>query len=157
MTYYNLFIIIFFFSIIICNENTQSSESDLNEDLEGSKNPEEEEERDWSSPCENTKNPKSFEDCTHKSTEFIEEICCYLKGAIPEYNDALGTECIDINRDDARNQKILNLTKAKIKNGTYWEEYNKSYVEIETIRCSSKHIFPKIILIFYLIFYLIIF
>ena len=156
MTYYNLFIIIFFFSIIICNENTQSSESDLNEDLEDPKNPEEEE-GDWHSPCENTKNPKSFEDCTHKSTEFIEEICCYLKGAIPEYNDALGTECIDINRDDARNQKILNLTKAKIKNGTYWEEYNKSYVEIETIRCSSKHIFPKIILIFYLIFYLIIF
>ena len=137
MKLYDFFNIIILFSIIICDDN------------------EEEEEETWRSPCETQKNPKNFEDCTRRSTEYIYEICCYLKASSNDSN-IMEEECIDITRDDTRNQGTLNLAKEKIKNCTYWEDNNETYYMIESLRCYNKYIFPNFILINYFIFLLVI-
>ena len=129
MKLYCFFNIILFFLIIICDEI-----------------------KTWHSPCELTENPESYEDCTKKSTEYIDEICCYLKASSNKSDEMTG-ECIDIARDDARNKDTIKMTKERIKNGTYWPNYNNTYDEIEILRCYSKNIFPNIIFMIILFFY----
>ena len=106
---------------------------------------------DWSSPCERMKNPSAVEDCTGKSTEFIDEICCYLEGK--EYGeDSPKTECVDIIIDDTVNEHRLNETKKKIINGAYWEVYKNPYDYINTLRCYSTYLVPGIISCLFILF-----
>ena len=105
----------------------------------------EDDEEEWASPCESIKNPKSYEDCRGKSTEFVYEACCFLKGVDNENVEE--AECVDIERDHIRYDKNLNETKRLIINGTYWESYNLSYNSIEILRCDNYNISPSIIII----------
>ena len=100
----------------------------------------------WESPCEKMKNPIKRDDCVGKSTEYIEEVCCYLIGTQDDDID-LG-ECVDVDRDDVRNELGYNNTKKKIINGTYWENYNLRYNSIKVLDCYYNYIFPKILLLF---------
>ena len=102
--------------------------------------------KEWQSECEQTKNPSSFENCLKKSTEFIYERCCYLLGTTKD--GIKESECVDIIKDDSINSVLLNQTRNLIMNGTYWESYPQTYIEIETLRCFSKYIYPKYFLIF---------
>ena len=104
-----------------------------------------EEEEDYASPCEETQEASSYDDCKQKSTEFIYEVCCFLKG---QQHGNPKLECIDVTRDDIRKEKDLNLTRDKIKNGTYWSSYNDTYDSIESIICFSNYYFLKIYLFF---------
>ena len=92
------------------------------------------------------KNPIKRDDCVGKSTEYIEEVCCYLIGSQDDDID-LG-ECVDVDRDDVRNELGYNNTKKKIINGTYWENYNLRYNSIKVLDCYYNYIFPKILLLF---------
>ena len=78
----------------------------------------------WESPCETMKNPNSTYDCIGKSTEYIEEVCCYLEGV---QDNAPIIECVDVDRDDVRSELERNNTKKLIINGTYWENYDLTY------------------------------
>ena len=104
---------------------------------------------EWSSPCESINNPLSYDDCKGKSTEFVYEACCFLKGIDNENIEI--SECVDIERDHIRYDHNLNETKRLIINGEYWEQYNLSYVSIEILQCSNNYISPRIILLFILI------
>ena len=108
--------------------------------------PQEEEEEEWKSPCERTKNPTSIEDCTGKSTEFVDETCCFLKGK--QFGGDM-LECVEVIRDDVRTKALINNTVRNIINGTYWapDVYNLTYDSIEEFRCSNKYIVQQMILI----------
>ena len=135
MKLYFFFSILFLYSIIICDNENNTDNGNGNE---------------WTSPCELEKNPKSYKDCLNKTTEFIFEICCYLKGI--NSSNSNEEECVDISRDDTRNKHFLELAKEKIQNGTYWDDYNETYKSIELLICYGNYIFPKFILIIYFIF-----
>ena len=102
----------------------------------------------WESPCETMKNPNSTYDCVGKSTEYIEEVCCYLEGV--QDNETI-IECVDVDRDDVRSELDRNKTKKLIINGTYWENYDLTYNSIEILRCYYNYIFPKILLLLFLL------
>ena len=102
----------------------------------------------WESPCETMKNPNSTYDCIGKSTEYIEEVCCYLEGV--QDNEPI-IECVDVDRDDVRSELDRNKTKKLIINGTYWENYDLTYNSIEILRCYYNYIFPKILLLLFLL------
>ena len=108
--------------------------------------PLEEEEEEWKSPCERTKKPNSIEDCTGKSTEFVDETCCFLKGK--QFGGDM-LECVEVIRDDVRTKELINNTVRNIIQGTYWEPdvYNLTYDSIEEFRCSNKYIVQQMILI----------
>ena len=103
----------------------------------------------WSSPCEVVKNPSSFHDCIGKSTEYVHEVCCYLKGI---QNNSEISECVDIVRDDTRSELDINNTKKNILNGTYWSKYDLVYNSIEILKCN--YIFPKLLLFYLFILYI---
>ena len=103
----------------------------------------------WISPCERIINPSSYDDCKGKSTEFVYEACCFLKGVDDKGEEE--SECIDIERDHIRYDKNLNETKEKIINGTYWDSYNFKYTSIEILRCDNNYIYAPVFLLFLLI------
>ena len=105
----------------------------------------------WSSPCEQIKNPSSFNECIGKSTEFVHEVCCYLKGV---KNNTNITECVDIFRDDIRSEIDINNTKKNIENGTYWDKYDLVYNSIEILKCYCNYIFPKVLSLYLLVLYI---
>ena len=102
----------------------------------------------WESPCETMKNPNSTYDCVGKSTEYIEEVCCYLEGV--QDNETI-IECVDVDRDDVRSELDRNKTKKLIINGTYWENYDLTYNSIEILRCYYNYIFPNILILLFLL------
>ena len=97
---------------------------------------------DWISPCEQTKNPSSYEDCKQKGTEFIQETCCYSKGI---QNGSELIECVEVSRDDVRDEESVERTRQRIIAGEYWawDGYNLTYDSIEIFTCSCKYLFPK--------------
>ena len=104
------------------------------------------------SECENTSFiPKSYEDCHHRSTEFVYETCCYLKGLGVDDSD-IKQECVDIIKDDTAKGKILNQTRERIKNGTYWENFNNTYKRIDILKCYSNYVQQKLFLTLFLLF-----
>ena len=126
------YIILLLFRLYNTGEETEGrEENDINE----------EKEEEYTSPCEDTDNPSSYNDCKQKSTEFIFEVCCFLNGT--QFGKPK-RECVDVTKDDIRNEKELNNTRDRIKNGTYWDTYNETYNEINVLNCFSNYIFPKI-------------
>ena len=113
----------------------------------------EEPEEDWLSPCEETLNPTSLEDCTGKSTEYVDETCCYMKAI--QYGEE-SIECAEVIRDDIRTKELINKTVEKIKAGVYWERYNETYESVSIFRCSGNYILIQIIflILLYFIFYI---
>ena len=102
------------------------------------------------SECENSSfTPESYEDCKHRSTEFVYETCCYLKGFGVNESDPK-QECVDIIKDDTVVGKILNQTKERIKNGTYWETFNDTYFSIDILQCYSNYVQQKLFLTLFL-------
>ena len=98
------------------------------------------------SECENASfTPESYEDCKLKSTEFVYETCCYLKGLGVDDTD-IKQECVDIIKDDMIDSKILNQTKERIKNGTYWKTFNDTYKSIDILKCYSNYVQQKLFL-----------
>ena len=106
------------------------------------------EDYDKASACELTENVESFEDCKQRSTEFVYEVCCFLEGTLHGEEEK---ECVDIIRDDVRNKVDLNITREKIKNGTYWSTYNETYDSIKDFRCFSNYFFSKIYLFYFIL------
>ena len=105
-----------------------------------------EENEEYRSPCEYINDNKSlitsYEDCKNRSSEYIYEICCFLRAR--KWNESvIENECVDINRDDKILDKSLNATKTKIMNGTYWDSWNGSYDYIEILDCHIDFIFMK--------------
>ena len=118
-------------------------------------NPQKEEKQGWKSPCEETKNPSSLEDCKGISTEFVHEICCFLKGR--QFGESM-SECVEVFRDDIRTKELINNTVKNIINGTYWDSdiYDLTYDSIDEFICSSNYILTEkflIILIFLIFFF----
>ena len=138
MKLYKLSIIVFI--VFVCLSHTQQEESD----------------DEYQSPCEYINNDEnktvtSYEDCKNRSSEYIYEICCFLRG---NQTDGNGTknECVDINRDDKIKDKDFNITKRKIKNGTYWPSWNGTYTYIETLYCHLVLLYIKRTFIFIWLF-----
>ncbi len=77
--------------------------------------------------CERASNPKELSDCKDRSPAGSYEKCCYMKGM--QYGEE-STECVDINKNDDPNK-----IKEKIKNGTYWPNYDLTYEEIIELEC----------------------
>ena len=100
---------------------------------------------EWSSPCENTTNPSSYENCKKRNTEYIYETCCYMESTT---NDTFETECVEVSRDDVRNKADVEKTRVRILEGTYWEKYDEEYDSINKLICSSDYIFMTIFLLF---------
>ena len=98
----------------------------------------------WYSPCENTTGPSSIEDCTGKSTEFVDETCCFMEATQDGIQDK---ECVEVTRDDIRTKELIDKTVEMIKNGEYWDYYNETYESVISFRCSSNYILPKIFLV----------
>ena len=100
----------------------------------------------WKSPCESTENPTSFESCKKRGTEFIQETCCFSKGI---QNGTELIECVEVSRDDVRNEQSVEITRQRIIAGEYWawDGYNLTYDSIEIFVCSCKFLFPKISLL----------
>ena len=103
----------------------------------------------YKSPCDlvnitNSKNPK---DCYGRSTEFIEEICCYLESIVKdkETNELKRKyECIDFAKSDYDRPEQKNIAIEQIKNGTYWTTYNDIYEDIISLKCESNCIYIKV-------------
>lgn len=106
---------------------------------------------EWSSPCEQRLNPESFHDCIGRSTEYVHEVCCYLKGI---QNNTESSECVDIVRDDTRSELDINITKKNIESGEYWDKYDLEYESVEILKCNCNYIFPKFLLLYLLILYI---
>ena len=100
---------------------------------------------EWSSPCENTTNPSSYENCKKRNTEYIYETCCYMESTT---NDTFETECVEVSRDDVRNKADVEKTRLRILEGTYWENYDDEYDSINKLICSSDYLFITIFLLF---------
>ena len=73
---------------------------------------------------------ESYDNCKQRSSEYIYEVCCFLEGNLHGHEQK---ECVDVIRDDVRKEADLNITRDKIKNGTYWNTYNNSYDYIKEI------------------------
>ena len=99
----------------------------------------------WSSPCEETKNPTSYESCKKRNTEFIYETCCYMEAT---QNHIFEPECVEVSRDDVRNKKDVEKTRIKILEGKYWEKDDETYDSIDKLICSSDYMFISIFLLF---------
>ena len=100
---------------------------------------------EWTSPCENTTAPTSYESCKKKNTEYIYETCCYMEAT---QNGEYEPECIDVSRDDVRNKKDVEKTRQKILEGKYWEKNDDIYDSIDKLICSSNYIFISIFILF---------
>ena len=76
------------------------------------------------SACESVENPTGLSSCKGKTTSSNTETCCYSK-----YNDmdGDGTECIEINSEDAETNEKLESTLFSIIDGDYWEDYTNFY------------------------------
>ena len=109
---------------------------------------------EYPSPCEATtdSNPSKYEDCKGKSCEFIEEICCYME-AINETDNETVKECVDFQFYDYSRPELKKIAFEKIKNGTYWSDYDLGYSEIISMYCNNYYIFPNyfILLLLYLL------
>ena len=99
----------------------------------------------WSSPCEETKNPTSYESCKKRNTEYIYETCCYMEAT---QNHTFEPECVEVSRDDVRNKKDVEKTRIKILEGKYWEKDDETYDSIDKLICSSDYMFISIFLLF---------
>ena len=102
------------------------------------------------SPCEsvNVTESKNPNDCYGKSTEFIEEICCYLESNVKdkETNELKRKyECIDFAKSDYDRPEQKQIAIEQIKNGTYWETYNDTYEDIILLKCEGNFIFLKVL------------
>ena len=100
---------------------------------------------EWSSPCENTTSPSSYENCKKKNTEYIYETCCYMESTT---DNIFETECVEVSRDDVRNKADVEKTRLRILEGTYWENYDEEYDSINKLICSSDYLFITIFLLF---------
>ena len=111
---------------------------------------EEEEEQLYESPCERKYDPIKPQDCFGRSTEFIEETCCFLESIelndIDENNIFNQTvyECVDFAISDYERTEQKEIAIQKIKNGTYWVNFNEPYYDIITINCKSYFLIYKI-------------
>ena len=175
MKLYKVSIILFIFLLCLSltHQDTSTSESideekeDKEKEEEREDEKEEEEEKtdtgnfdinmdEYQSPCEYINEDenttiKSYDDCKDRSSEFIYEICCFLRGRESGENETKN-ECVDINRDDKIKDKNFNITKKKIMNGTYWKSWNGTYDLIETINCHLAFIYMKKAFILFWIF-----
>ena len=136
MKLYNFFYILFLFLIKLNNTQTNQTGEFPSESTE-------ETDEEFLSSCETAEGVSSYEDCKQKSTEYIFEVRCFMKG---KQHGEESLECVDVTRDDIRKEKDLNLTINKIKNGTYWDNYKDTYDYIEMLKCFSNYIFPKILI-----------
>ena len=110
----------------------------------------------YQSSCEKVNNPTKPEDCYGKSCEFIEEICCFLESinTNSDLNNSFNQtkyECVDFAKSDYDREKQYKIAIEQIKNGTYWPEYNKTYVDIISLKCKCNYICPFAILLFLLL------
>ena len=113
----------------------------------------EEEEEEIISACERQPSPNISEQCLKKSCEFIEEKCCYLETRNISTN-TIKKECIDFNFYDYMREDLKMEALNKIKNGSYWEDYDLPYDEIISLNCQNEYIYPMIVsLIILLSFY----
>ena len=74
---------------------------------------------------ESVENPTGLSLQKGKTTSLNTETCCYSN-----YNDDMdgnGTECIEINSEDAETNEKLESTLFSIVNGDYWEDYTDFY------------------------------
>ncbi len=108
----------------------------------------------YQSPCEsvNVTMSKKPNDCYGKSTEFIEEICCYLESI--NATGGKGKECIDFQFYDYSREDLKKTAIEKIKNGTYWDVYNETYDEIVSLKCNKDYLIPPIFLLLFFYFFL---
>ena len=109
----------------------------------------------YQSPCEsvNVTMSKKPNDCYGKSTEFIEEICCYLESIVKdkETNELKRKyECIDFAKSDYDRPEQKQIAIQQIKNGTYWKNFNDTYENIILLKCESNFIYIKIFAYFLL-------
>ena len=131
---YILFLLQIFFSQIISQEETDDYYAN------------------YISPCESVRrNISSYEDCLGRSCEFIEEKCCYLESI--NGTGQHQKECVDIcfydyMRED-RKQQMIN----EIKNGTYWDSFNGTYIEIITLNCKNEFLYKRILFILFIFFF----
>ena len=77
----------------------------------------------YKSPCEsvNITNKNNPSDCYGKSTEFIEETCCYLESMVKdkETNEIIKKyECVDFTKSDYDVPEQKQIAIEQIKNGT---------------------------------------
>ena len=100
---------------------------------------------EWTSPCEQTKLPISYENCKQKSTEYVYETCCYMEAT---QNGIYEPECVEVSRDDVRNKTDVEKTRLRILEGIYWEKYDDKYDSIDKLICSSDYIFITIFSLF---------
>ena len=143
MKFFSKTLIIFIFCLSLSLEQSSGDE----EDEYISSNDMTVEDDEFESPCEYINENenftiKSYEDCKDRSSEYIYEICCFLRGKESKNNDTRN-ECVDINRDDKILDKGLNATKKKIMDGTYWNSWNGTYDSIEILDCHLGFIFMK--------------
>ena len=101
------------------------------------------------SPCKsaNVSNSKNPNDCYGRSTEFIEEICCYLESIVKEKETnelKRKYECIDFAKFDYDRPEQKQIAIGQIKNGTYWKTFNDTYEDIILLKCESNFIYFKV-------------
>ena len=51
-------------------------------------------------------------------------------------------------REDRKRQMIY-----EIKNGTYWDSFNGTYIEIITLNCKNEFLYPGILFILFIFFF----
>ena len=78
------------------------------------------------SACESVEEPSGFSSCKGKTTSSDAETCCYSKY---HDSDGDGTECIEINSEDAGDN--LESTLYSILDGEYWEDYTATYSSLQ--------------------------
>ena len=102
----------------------------------------------YKSPCEsvNITNKNNPSDCYGKSTEYIEETCCYLESMVKdkETNEIIKKyEYVDFTKSDYDVPEQKQIAIEQIKNGTYWDAWNDTYEQIISLQCESNFIFLK--------------
>lgn len=90
--------------------------------------------------CETTLHPQGWEQCKGKETDLPEEICCFVIGKRAITMQDTTHWCTDIRREDIETPEKFEITKERIRNGTYWSDVNETF-SLEYITCwdfSSK-------------------
>ena len=117
---------------------------------------EEEEEKLYESPCERKYDPIKPQDCFGRSTEFIEETCCFLESIELDDTDENNIfnqtvyECVDFAISDYERPEQKEISIQKIKNGTYWVNFNEPYYDIIAINCKYNFLIYKINFVLFL-------
>ena len=114
----------------------------------------------YESPCERIHDPTKPEDCYGKSCEFIEETCCYMESIVSNNSDLNNIfnetwyECVDFAISDYEGENQKQIAIEQIKNGTYWEVYNDTYLDIILLKCKCNFLFSYGILLLFLFLFL---